>query len=74
MPQQRLTPLKTAWLSLYQPVTEQLHLDMRMNLKSRKVDHTLPAHTPAESIQAWIWFLLTSAFWSLLPLRSLQIK
>lgn len=37
VPQQRLTPLKTAWLSLYQPITEQLHLDMRMNLKNRKV-------------------------------------
>ena len=39
VPQQRLTPLKTAWLSLYQPITEQLHLDMRMNLKNRKVCH-----------------------------------
>ena len=37
VPQQRMTPLKTAWLSLYTPVTEQLHLDMRMNLKTRKV-------------------------------------
>ena len=42
VPQQRLTPLKTAWLSLYQPVTEQLHLDMRMNLKNRKVRLTMP--------------------------------
>ncbi|CAK0784452.1 hypothetical protein CVIRNUC_007656 [Coccomyxa viridis] len=38
VPQQRMTPLKTAWLSLYTPVTEQLHLDMRMNLKTRKVE------------------------------------
>ena len=37
VPQQRMTPLKTTWLSLYTPVTEQLHLDMRMNLKTRKV-------------------------------------
>ena len=37
VPQHRLTPLKTAWLALYQPITENLKLDMRMNLKTRKV-------------------------------------
>jgi len=37
VPQHRMTPLKNAWLTLYQPVTEQLKLDMRMNLKTRKV-------------------------------------
>lgn len=37
VPQHRMTPLKTAWLALYKPVTETLKLDMRMNLKSKKV-------------------------------------
>lgn len=37
VPQHRMTPLKNAWLSLYKPVTENLKLDMRMNLKTRKV-------------------------------------
>ena len=42
VPQHRLTPLKTAWLSLYQPITDNLKLDMRMNLKTRKVGCTAP--------------------------------
>jgi RNA-binding protein PNO1 len=33
-----MTPLKNAWMTLYQPVTEQLKLDMRMNLKTKKVE------------------------------------
>jgi RNA-binding protein PNO1 len=37
VPQNRMTPLKNNWLSLYKPVTENLKLDMRMNLKTRKV-------------------------------------
>lgn len=37
VPQNRMTPLKNSWLSLYKPVTENLKLDMRMNLKTRKV-------------------------------------
>lgn len=37
MPQHRLTPLKAHWMSLYEPVTKNLKLDMRMNLKSKKV-------------------------------------
>ena len=32
-----MTPLKNNWLALYKPVTENLKLDMRMNLKTRKV-------------------------------------
>ena len=35
--QNRMTPLKNNWLALYKPVTENLKLDMRMNLKTRKV-------------------------------------
>ena len=38
MPQHRLTPLKTAWMQLYTPITDHLKLDMRMNLKTKKVE------------------------------------
>ena len=41
VPQHRLTPLKNSWMSLYTPVTENMKLDMRMNLKAKKV--SLPA-------------------------------
>ena len=37
VPQHRLTPLRDSWMKLYQPVTEHLLLDMRMNLKTKKV-------------------------------------
>lgn len=37
VPPNRMTPLKAAWLQIYTPVTETLKLDMRMNLKTRKV-------------------------------------
>ena len=37
VPQHRMTPLKEAWLKLYEPVTQNMKLDMRMNLKSKKV-------------------------------------
>lgn len=37
VPQHRMTPLKTHWMSLYEPVTQNMKLDMRMNLKSKKV-------------------------------------
>ncbi len=43
-----MTPLKNAWLALYKPVTENLRLDMRMNLKTRKVR----AGTPARCVPA----------------------
>ena len=32
-----MTPLKDAWMDLYTPVTENMKVDMRMNLKTRKV-------------------------------------
>lgn len=38
VPQNRMTPLKTSWLQLYTPITDNLKLDMRMNLKTRKVE------------------------------------
>lgn len=37
VPQHRMTPLKTHWMELYTPITENLKLDMRMNLKTKKV-------------------------------------
>ncbi|GAB4821807.1 hypothetical protein N2152v2_008853 [Parachlorella kessleri] len=45
VPQNRLTPLKNNWLALYKPVTENLKLDMRMNLKTRKVEVKTTAET-----------------------------
>lgn len=38
VPQHRMTPLKNKWLELYTPITQNLKLDMRMNLKTRKVE------------------------------------
>lgn len=32
-----MTPLKNAWMDIYKTVTVQLKLDMRMNLKTKKV-------------------------------------
>ena len=46
VPQHRMTPLKNSWLALYKPVTENLKLDMRMNLKSRKVEIKTTDKTP----------------------------
>ena len=45
VPQHRLTPLKQAWLDLYKPITGHLGLDMRMNLKSRRVEIRTTAST-----------------------------
>lgn len=47
VPQNRMTPLKNAWMSLYKPITEHLKLDMRMNLKTKKV-------RPAAAFACWI--------------------
>ena len=33
-----MTPLKAHWMALYEPVVNNLKLDMRMNLKSKKVE------------------------------------
>lgn len=46
VPQHRMTPLKAHWMELYRPVTETLNLDMRMNLKTRKVEIKTTKKTP----------------------------
>ena len=38
MPPHRFTPLKEQWLKIYTPLVEQLKLQVRMNLKSRRVE------------------------------------
>lgn len=37
VPPNRYSPLKKAWLDIYTPVFDQMKIDIRMNLKSRKV-------------------------------------
>jgi len=52
VPQHRMTPLKNSWLALYKPVTENLKLDMRMNLKTKKVElKTTPATPDLGNVQ-----------------------
>ncbi|KAF6252130.1 hypothetical protein COO60DRAFT_1274500 [Scenedesmus sp. NREL 46B-D3] len=52
VPQNRMTPLKTVWMQLYTPVTENLKLDMRMNLKTKKVEiKTTPKTTNPDVLQ-----------------------
>lgn len=45
VPQHRMTPLKAAWMQLYTPITDHLKLDMRMNLKTKKVEIKTSAAT-----------------------------
>lgn len=62
VPQHRLTPVKNSWMTLYTPVTENMKLDMRMNLKAKKVELKTNPDTPdsgnvqkaADFIQAFI--------------------
>mmetsp|Transcript_31612 Transcript_31612/g.70330 ORF Transcript_31612/g.70330 Transcript_31612/m.70330 type:complete len:225 (-) Transcript_31612:1988-2662(-) len=52
VPQHRMTPLKNAWMQLYKPITENLKLDMRMNLKTKKVEiKTTPQTTNGDVLQ-----------------------
>ncbi len=51
MPQNRMTPLKNAWMELYTPVTENMKIDMRMNLKTRKARRSV-----ARSTRLWAGF------------------
>ncbi|XP_023217699.1 RNA-binding protein pno1-like [Centruroides sculpturatus] len=38
IPSNRYTPLKENWLKIFNPVVEQLHLQIRFNLKTRNVE------------------------------------
>ncbi|GAB4845796.1 hypothetical protein Ancab_039205, partial [Ancistrocladus abbreviatus] len=46
VPPHRHTPLKKAWMEIYTPIYEQMKIDIRMNLKSRKVEIKTRADTP----------------------------
>eukprot|EP00897_Mesotaenium_endlicherianum_P006305 jgi/Mesen1/5702/ME000288S04908 len=46
VPAHRYTPLKEHWMELYTPVNEQMKIDVRMNLKNRKVELKTRRDTP----------------------------
>ncbi|XP_073293577.1 uncharacterized protein [Primulina huaijiensis] len=46
VPPHRYTPLKKAWLEIYTPVYEKMKIDIRMNLKSRRVELKTRPDTP----------------------------
>lgn len=50
VPTHRYTPLKEHWMELYTPITEQMKIDVRMNLKNRKVE--LKTRRDTEDISA----------------------
>ncbi|KAL6275392.1 RNA-binding protein pno1 [Prunus avium] len=46
VPPHRYSPLKKVWMDIYTPVYEQMKIDIRMNLKGRKVELKTRADTP----------------------------
>jgi len=46
VPSHRFTPLKEHWMEIYTPVFEQMKIDIRMNLKARKVELKTRRDTP----------------------------
>ncbi|GAU13485.1 hypothetical protein TSUD_127820 [Trifolium subterraneum] len=46
VPPHRYTPLKKAWMDIYTPIYEQMKIDIRMNLKGRKVELKTMPDTP----------------------------
>ena len=50
VPQHRLTPLRNAWMDLYTPVTQHLGLDMRMNLRTKRVEIKTTKRTPSPDL------------------------
>ncbi|XP_074591803.1 pre-rRNA-processing protein PNO1-like [Curcuma longa] len=46
VPQHRFAPLKRCWMEIYSPVYEQMKIDIRMNLKTKKVELKNRADTP----------------------------
>ncbi|MCE0482485.1 hypothetical protein HAX54_041282 [Datura stramonium] len=46
VPQHRYTPLKKSWMEIYNPIYEQMKIDVRMNLKKRRVELKTRHDTP----------------------------
>ncbi|KAL2246672.1 RNA-binding protein pno1 [Sesamum indicum] len=46
VPQHRFTPLKKSWLEIYTPIYEEMKIDIRMNLKARRVELKTRSDTP----------------------------
>ncbi|XP_072991607.1 uncharacterized protein [Typha latifolia] len=46
VPPHRFSPLKRCWMEIYAPVYEQMKVDIRMNLKARKVELKTRPDTP----------------------------
>ncbi|CAH9088021.1 unnamed protein product [Cuscuta epithymum] len=46
VPSHRYTPLKKAWMDIYTPIFEQMKVDIRMNLKARRVELKTRPDTP----------------------------
>lgn len=46
VPPHRYTPLKKAWMEIYSPIFDQMKIDIRMNLKARKVELKTRSDTP----------------------------
>ncbi|KAJ0972636.1 hypothetical protein J5N97_020595 [Dioscorea zingiberensis] len=46
VPPHRFSPLKRCWLEIYTPVYEQMKIDIRMNLKARRVELKTRSDTP----------------------------
>ena len=44
VPPHRFTPLKEQWLKIYTPIVENMKLQIRMNLKSRRVEIRVRVH------------------------------
>lgn len=46
VPPHRYSPLKKVWMDIYTPIFEQMKIDIRMNLKARRVELKTRADTP----------------------------
>ncbi|KAG5002174.1 hypothetical protein JHK87_023246 [Glycine soja] len=46
VPPHRYTPLKKAWMDIYTPIYEQMKIDVRMNLKGRRIELKTRPDTP----------------------------
>eukprot|EP01024_Parvocaulis_polyphysoides_P045221 TRINITY_DN42219_c1_g2_i1.p1 TRINITY_DN42219_c1_g2~~TRINITY_DN42219_c1_g2_i1.p1 ORF type:complete len:244 (-),score=33.15 TRINITY_DN42219_c1_g2_i1:276-986(-) len=46
VPQNRMTPLKNAWMELYKPIVEVMKLDMRMNLNRKRMEFKTTKENP----------------------------